>query len=80
MIGGDVSVTTRPDAVKEAVAAVKSIDENIIALTGAGVKNAEHVGAAIELGSAGVLLASGVVKAKNPLFVLEEMAKVMVKY
>ena len=80
VIGGDVSVTTRPEVVKEAVAAVRSVNEDIIALTGAGVKNADHVGAAIKLGSAGVLLASGVVKAKNPAVVLEEMAKVMVSY
>lgn len=80
LIGGDVSVTSRPQAVKDAVAAVKSINEKIIPLTGAGVKNADHLGAAIELGSAGVLLASGVVKAKQPAIVLGEMAKVMVQY
>ncbi len=35
-------------------------------LCGAGVTNGEDVKAAIELGADGVLLASGVVKAKDP--------------
>ncbi len=80
LIGGDVSVTTRPQAVKDTVSAVSSVDQSIIPLTGAGVKTAEHLGVAIDLGSKGVLLASGIVKVKNQKEVLEEMAKIMIKY
>ncbi|MHA2027968.1 MAG: triose-phosphate isomerase [Candidatus Kariarchaeaceae archaeon] len=80
LIGGDVSVTTRPQAVKDAVAAVISVNPTIIPLTGAGVKTADHLGTAIDLGSKGVLLASGIVKATEPKSVLEEMAKIMSKY
>ncbi|MHA2249828.1 MAG: triose-phosphate isomerase [Candidatus Kariarchaeaceae archaeon] len=80
LIGGDVSVTSKPEIVKNAVSAVKKGSENVIPLTGAGVKTAEHVGVAIDLGTKGVLLASGIVKAKNPDEVMAEMAKVMTKY
>ena len=80
LIGGDVSVTTRPQAVKDTVSAVASVNQSIVPLTGAGVKTAEHLGVAIDLGSKGVLLASGIVKAKNQKEVLEEMAKIMIKY
>jgi triosephosphate isomerase len=80
LIGGDVSVTTKPQVVQDAVAAIYHGNPKTIPLTGAGVKNANHIGAAIELGTQGVLLASGVVKAKNPFQVLTDMAKVMVNY
>ncbi|NHJ31610.1 MAG: triose-phosphate isomerase [Asgard group archaeon] len=80
LIGGDVSVTSKPDVVRDAVSAVKKGSEDVIPLTGAGVKTAEHVGVAIDLGTKGVLLASGVVKTKNPYEVMTEMAKVMTKY
>jgi len=80
LIGGNVSVTSRPQAVKDSVAAVNSINPSIIPLTGAGVKTGVHLETAIDLGSKGVLLASGIVKAKDPKKVLEEMAKIMTKY
>ena len=80
LIGGEISVTTRPQAVKDTVSAVASVNPSIIPLTGAGVKTAEHLGVAIELGSKGVLLASGIVKASDQKMVLEEMAKIMIKY
>ena len=43
-------------------------------LCGAGISTGEDVKAAIELGAEGVLLASGVVKAKNPRKVLLDLA------
>ena len=46
--------------------AVKEIHEECVVLCGAGITNGEDVRAAIELGADGVLLASGVVKAKDP--------------
>lgn len=80
LIGGDVSVTTRPEVVKQAVSAINMVNENTIPLTGAGVKTADHLGSAVELGTKGVLLASGIVKAKDPIVVMKEMAQVMIKY
>jgi triosephosphate isomerase len=66
LIGGDISVTTAdPDIVSSSVEAVRKIDKNVKVLCGAGVKNGKDVTKAIELGADGVLLASGIVKAKN---------------
>ncbi|KAA0003148.1 MAG: triose-phosphate isomerase [Thermoplasmata archaeon] len=76
LIGGDVSVTTaEPDVVRNAVDAVKKIDSRVKVLCGAGVKKREDVRKAIELGTDGVLLASGVVKAKDKEAVLMDLAK-----
>jgi triosephosphate isomerase (TIM) len=75
LIGGDISVTTAdPDIVKNSVLAVKIIDKNIKVLCGAGVKNGKDVEKAIELGADGVLLASGIVKAKNKEQVIRDLA------
>lgn len=63
LIGGDISVSTaKPEVIKESVDDVSG--ERVI--VGAGVKTKEDVEKAIELGSVGVLVASGVVKAKDP--------------
>ena len=75
LIGGDISVTTAdPDIVKKSVEAVKEVDKNVKILCGAGVKNGKDVAKAIELGSDGVLLASGVVKAKDKENVIRNLA------
>jgi triosephosphate isomerase (TIM) len=67
LIGGDVSVTTAdPAIVRDAAAAVRKVAPRCQVLCGAGVKTAEDVRAAFGLGAHGVLLASGVVKARDP--------------
>lgn len=60
LIGGDVSVTTRPEVVSDAITKVMCP-----ILVGAGVKTGEDVRQALELGARGVLLASGVVRPKS---------------
>ena len=55
-----------PGIVEETVKEVKGVYSDCVVLCGAGVTNGEDVKAAIELGADGVLLASGVVKAKDP--------------
>lgn len=70
LIGGDISVSTaQPEIIMKAV---ELIGENRL-LVGAGVKNAQDVRIAIELGASGVLLASGVTKAENPELVLQDL-------
>lgn len=77
LIGGDVSVTTaKPEIVEDSVNAVGEVDKKIVVLCGAGVKNGKDVRAALDLGTQGVLVASGVVKAiqiKNALYDLISM-------
>ena len=74
LIGGDISVTTAdPAIVSDTVAAVKEVNSNVRVLCGAGVKNGKDVATAISLGAEGVLLASGVTKAVNPMGVLQDL-------
>ncbi len=75
LIGGDVSVTTAdPGIVRDAVKAVKAVSPKTKVLCGAGVKTGDDVAMALRLGAHGVLLASGVVKAKDPLAALKDLA------
>lgn len=75
LIGSGISVSTaNPDIVRNSVKAVRGV-ANIPVLCGAGISTGEDVGKAMELGAAGVLLASAFVKAKEPKRLLEEMAK-----
>ena len=75
LIGGEVSVTkANPDIVSGTVKAVREINRGIGILCGAGVKNGEDVKKALELGTDGVLLASGVVKVENKKNVLLDLA------
>ncbi len=74
LIGGDISVTTAdPRIVNDTVKAVKAIAPAVKVLCGAGVKSGEDVHAAQRLGADGVLLASGVVKAKDQEKVLRDL-------
>lgn len=78
LIGGDVSVTNaKPEVVIEAVRAVHQVDPSIPVLCGAGVKNGQDVKRAIELGAKGVLLASGVVKAKDQRQALNDLIRLI---
>ncbi len=75
LIGGDISVTSAsPEIVSGTVEKVKEVKPDVTVLCGAGVKNGEDVRKAIELGTEGVLLASGVVKAKDPRSALLDLA------
>ena len=76
LIGGDISVTTAdPEIVSNTVEAVKSVNPHINVLCGAGVKTGKDVRTAIDLGARGVLLASGVVKAKDPEAVIRDLVR-----
>jgi len=74
LIGGDISVTSAdPKIVRDTAEAIKERAPKVMVLTGAGVKNGQDVKAALDLGTDGVLLASGVVKAKDPKTVLLDL-------
>ena len=76
LIGGDVSVTrAKPEVVSGAVARIRKVNPRVKVLCGAGVRTAKDVARAIELGTVGVLLASGVVKAKDPKKALADLAR-----
>lgn len=76
LIGSGVSVSkAKPEIVRNSVLSIKKIDAGVRVLCGAGVTSGGDVAVAIKLGSEGILVASGVVKAKDPSAVLNDFAK-----
>lgn len=76
LIGGDISVTTaNPRIIEDTVEAVRAVNRSVMILCGAGIKNGDDVTAALELGTDGVLLASGVVRAKDPEAAVRDLVK-----
>ena len=75
LIGSGIPVSkSDPGIVSDSVAAVEDVNKDVVVLCGAGISTGEDVKAAIELGAKGVLLASGVVKAKDQQAVLLDLA------
>lgn len=75
LIGGDISVSVaKPEVISDSVKAVREINEKVQVLCGAGVKTGRDVRRAYELGSRGILVASGVVKAKDVKKALQDLA------
>ncbi len=71
LIAGKISVSmAKPSIIKKCV---KSTPLPII--VGAGIRTDKDVKTAMELGAAGVLVSSGVVKAKNPQLVVKQFLK-----
>lgn len=68
LIGGDISISKAGPHIIEN--AVKMVGEGKV-LVGAGVRDPEDVTIALSLGAVGVLLASGITKAKDPYSVLQ---------
>ncbi|MCE7742475.1 MAG: triose-phosphate isomerase [Candidatus Heimdallarchaeota archaeon] len=77
LIGSGVSVTTKPELVKQTLLAIKNVNSSVQPLVGAGVTTSQDVAEAVQMGAKGVLLASGFVKAKDPKEVLQEMAQAL---
>ena len=76
LIGSGVSVSkAKPEVVVETVAAVKRVNPKVMMLCGAGITRGEDVGAALRLGTEGVLVASGVVRAPDQYQALLDLAK-----
>ncbi|MCX6669605.1 MAG: triose-phosphate isomerase [Methanothrix sp.] len=74
LIGSGIPVSKAdPEVVRGSVAAVKDIAPGVGVLCGAGITHGEDLRAALELGSEGVLLASGIIKAKNQRKALEDL-------
>jgi triosephosphate isomerase len=74
LIGSGVSVSkANPDIIRRSVAAVHAVNPGVKVLTGAGIQSGECVKIAVDLGTDGVLLASSVVKAKEPAVVLRDL-------
>ena len=76
LIGTGIAVSkAQPQLVSGTIKTAKSVNESVHILCGAGITSGEDVAAALRLGSEGVLLASGLVKAKDPRIVLLDMTR-----
>jgi triosephosphate isomerase (TIM) len=74
LIGTGVAVSkARPELITNAIKRIRSVNNSVKILCGAGVSTAEDVGKALELGTLGVLVSSSVVKGTNPGQLLENM-------
>jgi triosephosphate isomerase len=58
---------------------VRRVNKEVVLLCGAGITRGEDVAAALKLGTEGVLVASGIVKAKDPYAALMEFAQAISK-
>jgi triosephosphate isomerase len=80
LIGTGISVSkAKPEVVVDTVKLVRNVNKKVTIICGAGITTGEDVTAALKLGTEGVLVASGVVKAKYPDKVLLEFAKAITK-
>jgi len=80
LIGTGISVSkAKPEVVTDTVKLVRNINKKVTILCGAGITIGEDVTAALRLGTEGVLVASGVVKAKYSDKVLLEFAEAITK-
>ena len=74
LIGGEISVSTaEPEVITEAVKRICGEEHCFKVLVGAGVHTNSDLKKVVELGAAGVLLASGITTATNPEKVLKAL-------
>jgi len=78
LIGSGKAVSKeRPELITKSADAVNSANNKTKLLCGAGIVSGQDVAKALELGSKGILVASGIIKAKNWTKVIEEFSKAM---
>ena len=75
LIGTGIPVSkAKPEVITGTVRLVREVNSRVIILCGAGISHGEDVKAALKLGTQGVLVASGIVKAKDPYVIMREFA------
>jgi triosephosphate isomerase len=80
LIGTGIPVSkAKPEVVSGTVELVKRVNPKVVVLCGAGITAGEDVAAALRLGAEGVLVASGIVKAKDQYNVLRQFAEAITK-
>ena len=75
LIGTGISVSkARPELITDSLHKIRAANSKVKVLCGAGITTAEDVSKALLLGTEGVLVASSVVKSKDPQTILFAMA------
>ncbi len=76
LIGSGVAVSkAKPEEVSKTVQLVRKINSEAVILCGAGISHGQDVAVALKLRTQGVLVASAIVKAKDPYSMLCEFAE-----
>jgi triosephosphate isomerase len=76
LIGTGIPVSkARPEVVTDTVEMIEKVNPEVKVLCGAGISTGDDACRALELGTVGVLLASGVVKAKDQKKILLDLAR-----
>ena len=79
LIGSGKAISTeKPDLIQKAAKIVNDSKNKTKLLCGAGIVSGDDVAKSIELGSKGILVASGIIKAKNWNKIISEFAKALV--
>jgi triosephosphate isomerase len=79
LIGTGIAVSkAKPEIILSTVSRIRSVNNDVIILTGAGISTPEDVVKALELGTSGVLVSSAIMKAKDPKKVISEMAEAVI--
>jgi triosephosphate isomerase len=80
LIGTGIPVSkAKPEVVTGTVRLVREVNPEVVILCGAGISHGEDVQAALKLGTQGVLVASGIVRAKDPYAIMLEFAEAIRK-
>ena len=80
LIGTGIAVSkAKPEVVTNSVNLIRNVNKEVIILTGAGISSPDDVEAAIRLGTSGVLVASAIMKAKDPEKVIRGMVEAAYK-
>jgi len=75
LIGSGVAVSvSQPEIVTNTVRLVREVNSEVTVLCGAGISHGEDFAVALKPGTQGALVASSIVKAKNPYGILREFA------
>lgn len=76
LIGTGIPVSlAKPEVITKTINFVKKINPRIVVLCGAGISTGDDVANALRLGTEGVTVASGIIKAKNPYKALLNFAE-----
>lgn len=75
LIGTGISVSkAQPEVITGTIDLVRKVNSEVVILCGAGISHGEDVASALKLGTEGVLVASGIVKAKDQYAIMREFA------
>ncbi|MCW1300993.1 MAG: triose-phosphate isomerase [Candidatus Nanoarchaeia archaeon] len=78
LIGSGIAISkARPEVITESIRIVRSKNERVKVIAGAGISSGLDVKRAVELGACGVLVASHVAKAKDPEKALQELVSLI---